>query len=133
MPRLDHATRNIVIGSLQTGKSQNEVARTLNVNQSTISRLWNIFQQTGSSNDHPSSGRPHIKTPKQDRHILVFHLRYRTVSASTTAVGIHGLRTISSQTVRTGFGSMALYTEGHISERYWRRYTDVKESVGTTY
>ena len=58
MPRLDPATRNIVIGRLQTGQSQHEVARTLNVNQSTISRLWNRFQQTGSSNDRPRSGRP---------------------------------------------------------------------------
>ena len=42
MPRLDPATRNIAIGRLQAGESQNEVARTLNVNQSTISKLWNI-------------------------------------------------------------------------------------------
>jgi DNA-directed RNA polymerase specialized sigma subunit len=44
MPRLDTATRNIAIGRFQAGESQNEVTRTLNVNQSTISRLWNIFQ-----------------------------------------------------------------------------------------
>jgi hypothetical protein len=30
MPRLDPATRNIAIGRLQAGESQNEVARTLN-------------------------------------------------------------------------------------------------------
>ena len=40
MARLDPATRNLAIGRLQAGESQNEVARTLNVNQSTISRLW---------------------------------------------------------------------------------------------
>jgi transcriptional regulator with XRE-family HTH domain len=45
MPRLDPATRNIAIGRLQAGESQNEVARTLNVNQSTLSRLWNRFQR----------------------------------------------------------------------------------------
>ena len=39
--------------------SQNEVARTLNVNQSTISRLWNRFQQTGSTNDRQRSGGPY--------------------------------------------------------------------------
>ena len=39
MPRLDPATRNIAIGRLQAGESQNEVTLTLNVNQSTISRL----------------------------------------------------------------------------------------------
>jgi transcriptional regulator len=46
MQRLDPATRNIAIGRLQAGESQNEVARTLSVNQSTISMIWNRFQQT---------------------------------------------------------------------------------------
>ena len=100
MPRLDVATWNVVIGRLHVGQLQHEVARTLNVNQSTISRLWNRFQQTGSPNDHPRSGRPCIATPGQDCYIWVFYLRNRTVSASTTAVGIPGLRRISLQTVR---------------------------------
>ena len=65
MPRLDTATRNIAIGRFQAEESQNEVARTLNVNQSTISRLWNIFQQTGSTNKRQRSGRPRITTPGQ--------------------------------------------------------------------
>ena len=100
MPRLDPATRNIIIGRLQAGESRNEVARTLNVNQSTISRLWNRFQQTGSTNDRQRSGRPRITTPGQDWYIRSFHLRNRTVAASTTAAGIPGLRRFSSQTVR---------------------------------
>jgi IS30 family transposase len=62
MPWLEPATRNIAIGHLQAGESQNEVAQTLNVNQSTISRLWNRFQQTGSTNDCQRSGRPRITT-----------------------------------------------------------------------
>jgi len=32
MPRLDPATRNIVIGHLQAGQSQNEIGRTPNIN-----------------------------------------------------------------------------------------------------
>jgi len=100
MPRLDPATRDIVIVRPQAGQSQNGVARTLNVNQSTISWLWNRFQQTGSSNDRSRSGKHRITTPWKDRYTLVFHLRNRTASASTTAVGIPGLRRISSQTVR---------------------------------
>jgi transposase len=100
MPRLDPATRNIANGRLQAGESQNEVARTLNVNQCTISRLWNIFQQTGSTNDRQRSGRPCITTPGQDRYIRVFHLQNRTVAASPTAARIPGFRRISSQTVR---------------------------------
>ena len=99
MPRLDPATRNIAIGRLQSGESQYEVARTLNVNNSIISRLWSRFQQTGSTNDRQRSGRPRITTPVQDRYTRVFHLRNCTVAASTTAAGIPGLRRISSQTV----------------------------------
>ena len=99
MQRLDPATRNIAIGRLQAGESQHEVTRTLNVNQSTISRLWNRFQQSGSTNDRQRSGRPRITTPGQDRYIRVFHLRNRTVVASTTAAGIPELRRIDSQTV----------------------------------
>ena len=100
MSRLDPATRNIAIGRLQAGQSQNEVARTLNVNQSTISQLWSRFQQTGSSNDRPRCGIPRIASHGQDSYIRVFYLRIRTVSTSTTAVGIPGLRRISSQAVR---------------------------------
>ena len=33
MPKLDPASRNVAIGRLQDGESQNEVPRTLNVNQ----------------------------------------------------------------------------------------------------
>ena len=118
MPRLDTATRNIAIGRFQAGESQNEVARTLNVNQSTISRLWNIFQQTGSTNDRHRSGRPRITTPGQDRFIRVFHLRNRTVATSTTAAGIPGLRRISSQTVRKRLRQHGIRPRRRISERY---------------
>ena len=46
------------------------------------------------------SGRPRITTPGQDKYIRVFHLRNRTVAASTTVVGIPGVQRISSQTFR---------------------------------
>jgi transposase len=109
MPRFDRATRNIAIGRLQAGESQSEVARTLNVNQSTISRLWNRFQQTGSTNDRRRSGRPRITTPGQDRYIRVFHLRNRTVAASTTAAGIPGLRRISNRLRQNGISPRRPY------------------------
>jgi hypothetical protein len=99
MPRLDPATRNIAIDRLQVGDSQNEVARTLNVNHRTISRPWNRFQQTGSTNNSQRSGRPRITTPGQDQYIRIFHLPNRTIAASITGAGIPGLRRISSQIV----------------------------------
>jgi hypothetical protein len=99
MPRLDPATRNIAIDRLHAGEPQHEVVRTLNVNHSTIFRLWKRFQQTGSTNNNQRSGRPRITTPGQDRYIRIFHLPNRTVAASTTASGIPGLWRISSQIV----------------------------------
>ena len=100
MPRLDPATRNIAIVRLQVGESKNKVARTLYVNQSTISMQWNRFQQTGSTNDRQKNGRPCIATPGQDRYIRVFHLPNQIVAASASAAGIPGLRRMISQTVR---------------------------------
>ena len=132
MPRLDHATRNIAIGRLQAGESQNEVARTLNVNQSTISRLWNRFQQTASTNDRQRSGRPHITTPGQDRYIRVFYLRNRTLMHQPLQPEYLYCEESAHKQSATGFDSMALDPEGRISEWYWRRYADVKESVGAT-
>lgn len=101
MPRLDPASRNIVIGRLQAGQSQIEVARQFNIHQSSISRLWLRFRQTGSTQDRPRTGRPRITTPAQDRFIRLFHLRNRTVTATTTAASIPGLRRITAQTVRS--------------------------------
>jgi transposase-like protein len=118
MPTLDPATRNIAVDRLQAGETQNEVARTLNVNHNTISRLWNRFQQTGAMNNRQRSGRPRITTPGQDWYIRIIHLPNRTVVASTTAAGIPGLRRISSQIVHNGFDSMTLDPEGRISERF---------------
>ena len=99
MPRLDHATRNNVIGRLHDGLSQSEVARQFNVEQSTIPRLWKRLNQTGLAQDRHRHGRPRITTPSQDRYIWVFHLRNRTV----TAAGIPGLRRISTHTVCNRF------------------------------
>ena len=106
MPKLDAATRNIIFGRLQAGESQNAVARLYNVHRSTISRLWQRYQQSGSTADRQRSGRPRITTAAQDRYIRVIHLRNRTVTATETASNIPGLRRISVQTVRNRLREM---------------------------
>ena len=62
-----------VIGRLQIGQSQTEIARHFNVDQSTISCFWQRLNQTGSAQDHHRSS-PRITTPAQDWYIRVFHL-----------------------------------------------------------
>ena len=100
MPRLDPATRNNVIGRLQGGQSQPEVDRQFKIHQSTILHLWQRLNQTGSAEDRPRSGNPCISAPAQDWYSMLFHLRNRIVTATTTAAWIPGLRRISAQTVR---------------------------------
>lgn len=41
-----------------------------NVQRSTISRPWQRYLQTETSNDRPQTGRSRISTVKQDQYIL---------------------------------------------------------------
>ena len=56
MPPLCAAARENAVGRLQAGQRQADVAHALNVSQSTKSRLWNCFWQSGSTADAPRSG-----------------------------------------------------------------------------
>ena len=100
MPPLRAAARENAIGRLQAGQRQADVAHALNVSQSTISRFWNRFRQSGSTADAPRSGRPRETTPAQDRFIRLRHLRNRFLSAQSTVQELPGNQRISRQTVR---------------------------------
>ena len=100
MPPLRAAARENAIGLLQAGQRQADVAHALNVSQSTISRLWNRFRQSGSTADAPRSGRPRVTTPAQDRFIQLRHLRNRFLSAQSIVQALPGNQRISRQTVR---------------------------------
>ena len=106
MPPLRTAARENAIGHLQAGQRQADVAHALNVSQSTISRLWNRFRQSGSTADAPRSGRPRVTTPAQDRFIRLRHLRNRFLSAQSTVQALPGNQSISRQweTVFTELG-----------------------------
>ncbi|XP_067664519.1 uncharacterized protein [Haliotis asinina] len=100
MPRLNEAQRNDAIGRLEAGETRSDVAMFFNVPPSTISRLWERYQQHGSTRDLPRSGRPRVTTAAQDRYIRLQHLSQRTTTAASTASTIPGHRRISDQTMR---------------------------------
>ncbi|GFU32997.1 paired domain-containing protein [Trichonephila clavipes] len=52
-----------IVGMLESSRSQTEVSRILNVDQSVISRLWQRFQRTGDVTRQPVPGRPRVTTP----------------------------------------------------------------------
>ena len=100
MPRLSAADRGRAIGRLEAGQSIGNVAQHFNTHKTMISRLWNRYNATNSTNDRPRSGRPRVTTAQQDRYIRVLHLRDRRALPTVTSSQIPGLRRISAQTVR---------------------------------
>ncbi len=145
MPRLNNADRNQAIGMLDAGNSQLRVARRFHVHPSTINRLLNRYQTTGTVNDRRRSGTPRVTTDRQDRNIRLRHLRNRFLTAASTArteVGTRG-RLISARTVRRRLAAARLHcyqpyrglillhrhrqarllwarNDGHLRPRRWR-------------
>ena len=85
MPRLNESDRNRAIGQLEAGVTISEVARRFNVQRRVIRNLRTRFEQTGSTNDLPRTGRPRVTTPEEDRYIALQHLRNRFLPAQHTA------------------------------------------------
>ena len=102
MPRISDNQRHQALGMIQGGMSRREIARRMQCSPSTITRLAQRHQQTGSLNDRPRPGRQREMTPQQDRYIILQHLRdrFRTaVQTSRETVGVH-CRRIGASTVR---------------------------------
>lgn len=102
MSRLRQNKREQAIGMLVAGMTQVQVVKNFNVSRMTIARIKTRLRDTGTTNDRPRSGRPRETTLRQDRHILIIHLRNRFVNASQTARQTNGRHNnrISAQTVR---------------------------------
>lgn len=87
-----------------------QIARHFNRQHSTIQQLWAKFRRTGSVADIRRRPKGRITTRRQDRYIIVSHLRDRFTPATRTArvtIGTHN-RHIHAQTVRNRLRAVGL-------------------------
>ncbi|MGH0149628.1 UNVERIFIED_CONTAM: hypothetical protein FKN15_056903 [Acipenser sinensis] len=70
---------------IKGGLSVREVSRRMRCSASTISKLVQRNQETGSVRDRPRPGRQRVITPAQDRRIRLIYLRNRFQTAVATA------------------------------------------------
>ncbi|GFT79113.1 transposable element Tcb2 transposase [Trichonephila clavipes] len=71
--QLDMFTKGRIVGMLDSSRSQTEVSRILNVDQSVISRLWQMFQRTGDVTRQPVSVATGIRISKQTIYRRLSH------------------------------------------------------------
>lgn len=92
MPRLNNENRNRILGLLDAGISQKDIARRFNVDRTTIYRLVQRVRLTGTVNDRPRPGQVRVTSRRQDNYIRQLHLRHRFQTAAQTASVVIGNR-----------------------------------------
>ncbi|GFS92522.1 transposable element Tcb2 transposase [Trichonephila clavipes] len=71
-----------VVGRLEGGQTQAEVAQAIRVSQSGIFRIWNRFLETESASRRPGQGRRRATTPNGDRYLVLTARRHRNMNAT---------------------------------------------------
>ena len=93
MPRLSENERNIALGMLMAGSTKRNIAATFGCSVSTVTRLEQRVNHTGSVKDRPRPGQPRVTTRRQDQQMRVNHLRNRFLTATESSrriIGRHG-------------------------------------------
>ncbi|GFU02804.1 transposable element Tcb2 transposase [Trichonephila clavipes] len=86
-----------VVGRLEGGQIQAEVAQAIGVSQSVISRILNRFLQTGSAGRRPGQGRRRATTPNEVRYLVLTARKHRNMNATL----LQHLRSATGTTVLT--------------------------------
>ncbi|GFX51916.1 transposable element Tcb2 transposase [Trichonephila clavipes] len=106
-----------VVGRLEGGETQAEVAQAIGVSQSVISRIWNRFLETESASRRPGQGRRRARTPNEDRYLVLTARRHRNMNATLLQQHLRSATgtTVSTQTVRNRLHGVGLYARRPMS------------------
>ncbi|GFW61741.1 transposable element Tcb2 transposase [Trichonephila clavipes] len=106
-----------IVGRLEGGQTQAEVAQAIGVSQSVISRIWNRFLETGSAGRRPGQGRRWATTPNEDRYLVLTAPRHRNMNATLLQQHLRSATgsTVSIQTVRHRLHGVGLYAHRPMS------------------
>ena len=126
--RLSDEDRARAIGTLEAGINPQDVADQFNVHRTTIVRLRQRYQETGTVSDRPKPGRPRATTRGEDRYIRVTVARRRFVDGPSLERMVRhlrgpGARPLSIQTIRnrvreSGFNSRVPAKKTRLSPRH---------------
>ncbi|GFY01601.1 transposable element Tcb2 transposase [Trichonephila clavipes] len=100
-----------VVGRLEGGQTQAEVAQAIGVSQSVISRIWSRFLETESAGRRPGQGRRRATTPNEDRFLVLTARRHRNMNTTLLQQHLRSATgtTVSTQTVRNRLHGVGLY------------------------
>ncbi|GFW26137.1 transposable element Tcb2 transposase [Trichonephila clavipes] len=93
-----------VVGRLEGGQTQAEVAQAIGVSKSVNSRIWNRFLETVSAGRRPGQGRRRATTPNEDHYLVSTVRRHRNMNVTLLQQHLRLATgtTVSIQTIRTG-------------------------------
>ncbi|GFU22314.1 transposable element Tcb2 transposase [Trichonephila clavipes] len=100
-----------VVGRLEGGQTQAEIAQAIGVSQRVIPRIWNRILETGSAGRRPGQGRRWATTPNEDRYLVLTARRHRNMNATLLQQHLRSATgtTVSTQTVRNRLHGVGLY------------------------
>ncbi|GFU64752.1 transposable element Tcb2 transposase [Trichonephila clavipes] len=103
-----------VVGRLEGGQTQAEVAQAIGVSQSVISRIWNRFLETGSAGRRSGQGRRWATMYNEDRYLVLTARRHRNMNATLLQQHLRSATgtTVSTQTVRNRLHCVVLVYGG---------------------
>ncbi|GFX08568.1 HTH_Tnp_Tc3_2 domain-containing protein [Trichonephila clavipes] len=100
-----------VVGRLEGGQTQAEVAQAIGVSQSVISRIWNPFWRLELQAEDQDNVVKRATTANEDRYLVLTARRHRNMNATLLQQYLRSATgsTVSTQIVRNRLHGVGLY------------------------